>query len=84
MTEARPARRPLAAPACPLCGGPNGCAPAASGRFDTPCWCLDLRFPPELLARVPADQRDRACICRACVEAHAAVSAAPAGPTERG
>ena len=37
------------------------------------CWCSQATFPPELLARVPAEARRRACICPAC-----AGSAAPA------
>jgi hypothetical protein len=54
---------------CPLCGGPNGCVPAATGSFDGDCWCRNVRFSPELLARVPAAQLGRACICRACASA---------------
>ncbi|MBI3369951.1 MAG: cysteine-rich CWC family protein [Burkholderiales bacterium] len=69
-------RVPLRASTCPLCGGPNGCTPAQSGRFDGPaCWCQDARFSAELLARVPAAQQGRACICAACA---AAASSDPA------
>jgi hypothetical protein len=64
----RPAA-PLPATGCPLCGGPNGCAPAVSGSFDSPCWCTAVRIPPEVLARVPTAQRGMACICRTCAEA---------------
>ena len=60
---------PLPALACPLCGGPNGCAPAACGSFDVACWCTQVRFPEALLARVPAEAKDRACLCAACVAA---------------
>lgn len=62
---------PLPETRCPLCGGPNGCAPAASGRFDTPCWCRDAAFSAELLARVAPAQRGRACICARCAAAAA-------------
>lgn len=58
--------RPLPHHACPLCGEENGCAVAASGRFDTPCWCQDVAIGPETLARVPPAQRNRACLCRRC------------------
>jgi prepilin-type N-terminal cleavage/methylation domain-containing protein/prepilin-type processing-associated H-X9-DG protein len=54
---------------CPLCGGANGCqlcAPAAGN--GQPCWCLAVEMPAELLARVPENARNRACICRGCVE----------------
>jgi hypothetical protein len=70
MTDLRaPIERPavpIDAPRCPLCGEPNACAPAASGSFDSPCWCTELSIPPELLARLPAESRGTACICRAC------------------
>ncbi|MBE7940430.1 MULTISPECIES: cysteine-rich CWC family protein [Ramlibacter] len=54
---------------CPLCGQPNQCAAERrreTGQPQAPCWCVSAHFPPELLARVPADARDRACICPAC------------------
>jgi hypothetical protein len=31
-----------------------------------PCWCTQVDFGGELLARVPAAARERACICAAC------------------
>ena len=68
---AAPPGTPLNAPLCPLCGQPNACAAVACGRFDVDCWCRSLSFSRELLARVPAAQAGRACICRACAEAAA-------------
>jgi len=62
-------RKPLPETRCPLCGGPNGCAPAASGDFATPCWCSEVVIPGERLAAVPEAARDRACLCRRCAEA---------------
>jgi len=64
---------PAAAPhvLCPICGGPNSCVPAASGRLDTPCWCSDASFSADLLERVPANQRRAACICASCAAAAA-------------
>ncbi|MBI4292960.1 MAG: cysteine-rich CWC family protein [Betaproteobacteria bacterium] len=69
---------------CPLCGGPNGCAPAASGTFGSPCWCNEASFSPELLARVPEAIRGKACICRTCVAAarHCAPPGAPPAADE--
>ncbi len=69
---------PENAPQCPLCGRPNVCAPAQSGTFATPCWCIEASFPPELLSRVPEALRGHACICRACTLEHAAQAAAAA------
>jgi hypothetical protein len=64
------------ASACPLCGQPNRCAMEVereTGVKQPACWCTQAAFPPELLARVPAEAQRRACICPAC-----AGSAAPA------
>ena len=56
------------ASACPLCGHPNDCGQCSPATRSLPCWCERLVIPGELLARVPAELRGRACICRACVE----------------
>jgi prepilin-type processing-associated H-X9-DG protein/prepilin-type N-terminal cleavage/methylation domain-containing protein len=53
---------------CPLCGGPNDCLLCAPGVARGPCWCVGAGLPSELLARVPENLRNRACICRTCVE----------------
>ncbi|HWS75979.1 MAG TPA: cysteine-rich CWC family protein, partial [Quisquiliibacterium sp.] len=64
-----PSRDPEAHPvlpkpdgACPVCGGPNGCAPAACGSFDVDCWCTRTSFAPGALERVPAELRGEACL----------------------
>jgi hypothetical protein len=54
---------------CPLCGGVNDCQLCTTGAYKGPCWCEKVAIPDELLARVPVEQRNRACICRACVAA---------------
>ncbi|MBL8303119.1 MAG: cysteine-rich CWC family protein [Ideonella sp.] len=61
-----PPPSPLANHRCPLCGGPNACAPAACGRFDVDCWCREASFGAALLARVPAAARGLACVCKRC------------------
>ncbi len=62
---------------CPLCGRPNGCLLAAHPDGGGRCWCFSMRFPPALLARVPERARNRACICRSCVEEAIAAEAGP-------
>jgi len=54
---------------CPLCGRPNHCSQCKSNPDAAPCWCAEIVIPAELIAQVPAASRDRACICRRCVEA---------------
>jgi hypothetical protein len=56
---------------CPLCGQPNQCAmevQQATGVKQPPCWCTQVDFTADLLARVPAASRGTACICKACAE----------------
>jgi hypothetical protein len=52
---------------CPLCGEPNDCQLCTTDAYKGPCWCTKVKIPEELLARVPAELRNRACICRKCV-----------------
>ena len=51
---------------CPLCGGANDCG-TAEGK--STCWCFSATIAPEVLARVPDDQRNVSCVCRTCAEA---------------
>ncbi len=53
---------------CPLCGETNECQLCSPATYKGPGWCLSAEMPDELLARVPAHSRNRACICRRCVE----------------
>jgi len=50
---------------CPICSAPNDCA-MANGRAAATCWCIRTPIPPAVLARVPADKVNRACVCTAC------------------
>jgi len=60
--------RPADPAQCPLCGGPNECQLCSPVVYKGQCWCAHEEIPPELLARVPENLRNRACICRACVQ----------------
>jgi prepilin-type processing-associated H-X9-DG protein/prepilin-type N-terminal cleavage/methylation domain-containing protein len=53
---------------CPLCGEANGCQLCSPATYKGSCWCARVEMPPPLLARVPDNFRNRACICRNCVE----------------
>ena len=52
---------------CPLCGGPNDCQFCTAAAYKGPCWCETVQIPEALLARIPVEQRNRACLCRGCV-----------------
>ena len=60
---------PAAEAACPVCGGPNACAPAASGSFATPCGGTTVTILPHVLAALPTAARGRACLCVRCATA---------------
>jgi hypothetical protein len=52
---------------CPLCGKNNGCAfSGGKPRDDTPCWCAALPISSDVLDAVPAEARNKICICRNC------------------
>jgi hypothetical protein len=56
---------------CPLCAAPNDCA-MASNRAVTECWCIRTPIPPAVLARVPPNKANSACVCQHCATAPAA------------
>ncbi|WP_372659201.1 cysteine-rich CWC family protein [Hydrogenophaga sp.] len=59
---------------CPICGGDNRCAmeiERTTGVNQGPCWCTTATFDAELLARLPAQTRGKACICARCAAAGA-------------
>jgi prepilin-type N-terminal cleavage/methylation domain-containing protein/prepilin-type processing-associated H-X9-DG protein len=51
-----------------LCGAANGCQLCSSTPYKGPCWCYSIEIPAALIERVPEELRNRACICRRCVE----------------
>ncbi len=57
---------------CIVCGGPNGCAMAASGRAEdaAACWCMvPGAVDRAALAAIPTALRGRTCICARCAVA---------------
>ena len=54
---------------CPLCGELN-CCEVAKGKPIEKCWCNGQNIPHGLLMKLPAEQRGKACVCRACIEAY--------------
>lgn len=71
---------PSPAYVCPVCGGPNECAPARSGDFGTPCWCTNVAANPDVLASLPVAARNRACLCRRCLTGQPAPAASGERP----
>src|SRR5258708_33662553 len=54
---------------CPLCGRENECQFATTSAYKGKCWCAREDFSPDLLARIPEEARNGACVCRPCVVA---------------
>ena len=53
---------------CPLCGAANECQLCSPAAHKGACWCASVKIPEALLAHVPENLRNRACLCRHCVE----------------
>jgi len=69
---------------CPLCGGPNQCAPAQAGRLDVACWCSQANIAADILARIPETRRRQACICPRCAGAGSADTGSAVAPDRAG
>ena len=63
---------PAAASLCPLCGALNQCAMEEERetgvKQEEPCWCVAMSFDEDLLARLPPEKRNLACICAVCAK----------------
>ena len=53
---------------CPLCGSMNGCQLCSPDAHKGSCWCVRVDIPDALLGRVSENFRNRACICKNCIE----------------
>lgn len=74
----------IAADHCPLCGGVNDCQLCTVAAHKGPCWCARVKIPEELLAQIPSELRNQACLCRNCVmEFHRAKESGSTGPKIR-
>jgi hypothetical protein len=69
---------------CPLCGKPNECQLCTAAAWKGPCWCATLEIPETLLAQVPVELRNRACICHACIESFRSVARVVPASSRRG
>lgn len=51
---------------CPLCGFTNQCSLADPLTADQACWCFSETIDPARLEALPAELRNRACLCPRC------------------
>ncbi|MFK3970217.1 cysteine-rich CWC family protein [Pseudomonas sp. NPDC087358] len=62
---------------CPACGQNNRCTLADPRTVDQPCWCFSETIDPAVLAALPPELRDRACLCPRCAGLVENVTATP-------
>jgi hypothetical protein len=60
---------------CPLCGRDNQCRLAKGHLYKGPCWCEQIVVPGYILNRLAAEWVEPDCLCPACLETIARVSA---------
>lgn len=53
---------------CPCCGQLNDCAQAGQDAAVEDCWCFSTPIDPAQLDALPAEQRNRACLCPRCAQ----------------
>jgi len=51
---------------CPLCHAANQCELLEAANAGKTCWCMQIKIAPEVLAKVPSEKVNLACICHAC------------------
>jgi hypothetical protein len=51
---------------CPACGAMNDCALADPASAARACWCYAVSIDPQVLAALPDEQRNKACLCPRC------------------
>ncbi|NBB11061.1 cysteine-rich CWC family protein [Pseudomonas sp. SLFW] len=51
---------------CPVCGQSNRCTLADPRTAGLACWCFTETIDPTVLAALPDDIRNKACLCPRC------------------
>ncbi|MDN7142502.1 cysteine-rich CWC family protein [Pseudomonas sp. JQ170] len=63
---------------CPACGASNRCSLADPRTAATACWCYGVSIDPKVLEALPAELRNKACLCPACAQVLEQLDAAKA------
>ncbi|MGF6590690.1 cysteine-rich CWC family protein [Pseudomonas sp. 2835] len=61
---------------CPACGASNDCSLADPRTVAQVCWCYGVSIDPKVLEALPAELRNKACLCPRCAEVEAQLQAA--------
>ncbi|MCV4281305.1 cysteine-rich CWC family protein [Pseudomonas capsici] len=62
---------------CPVCGMNNSCTLADPRTVDQACWCFSQSIDPGVLEALPAELRNRACLCPRCAGVADSLQAKP-------
>ncbi|MDD2057715.1 cysteine-rich CWC family protein [Pseudomonas sp. GD03860] len=65
---------------CPACGASNRCSLADPRTAAKACWCYGVSIDPKVLEALPAELRDKACLCPACAQVLEQLEAVKAAP----
>ncbi len=66
---------------CPVCGAPNTCG-MSQGKSE--CWCFSVSISKAALERIPAEAKDRACLCPRCARLEAEAETRPESESKSG
>jgi len=58
----------MTANTCPCCGRSNRCTQAGTEAPVSQCWCFTVTVDRQVLDALPAEQRNRACLCPRCAQ----------------
>lgn len=61
---------------CPACGATNQCGLADPRTAARGCWCFEVSIDPAVLEALPAELRDKACLCPRCAQVDEQLKAA--------
>lgn len=61
---------------CPACGASNQCSLADPRTATDACWCYGVAIDPQVLLNLPAELRDKSCLCPRCAQVEAQLQAA--------
>jgi len=63
---------------CPACGALNQCGLADPRNATQGCWCFEVVIDSAVIEALPAELRDKACLCPRCAQVDAQLKAAQA------
>ncbi|MDF9755385.1 hypothetical protein ACVWY1_001370 [Pseudomonas sp. TE6288] len=63
---------------CPACGALNQCGLTDPRNATQGCWCFEVDIDSAVIEALPAELRNKACLCPRCAQVDAQLKAAQA------